>query len=322
MLTVEEAIDQLKAGAKFSLPKFQRFRNHVGVVTAALEQDVGYYEGLPPVMRDYKPLALMVLAKNGRLLKHCSRTLQADKEVVLTAYKNAPISLMYADFDLRIQCKGKDPFLVLEEPNVERAKILYDNGTDLDDDYFHQFLENVEFAKHVACKNYKDIKRLPKSMQDEFDVAKAAIQSTYQTVLSLFSERLRNSYELVKLAVEKNSENFKYASDELKSNAEIAYDAISQDSDIFGFISDKLKDNPKFMLRAVELNPDNLFFGSKYIKDNEVIALAAIKKKPSTMMYLSKRLLNICQMNEDPEKALQFFVDLKYKGLPESQEDF
>lgn len=57
-----------------------------------------------------------------------------------------------------------------------KGKILYDNGTDLDDDYFHQFLENVEFTKHVACKNYKDIKRLPKSMQDEFDVAKAAIK--------------------------------------------------------------------------------------------------------------------------------------------------
>ena len=78
-----------------------------------------YKEVVAPLNGD-KALAIMAVAKNGRLLKHCNNELRADLEVVYQACSNAPIAIMFADFYIKEKVIGNDGDL------LQKLKILMD----------------------------------------------------------------------------------------------------------------------------------------------------------------------------------------------------
>lgn len=87
---------------------------------AAVKNNADSYKDVVAPLNGDKALAIMAVAKNGRLLKHCNNELRADLEVVYQACSNAPIAIMFADFYIKEKVIGNDGGL------LQKLKILMD----------------------------------------------------------------------------------------------------------------------------------------------------------------------------------------------------
>lgn len=90
-----------------------------------------------------------------------------------------------------------------------------------------------------------------KSLCDNKEFVLELIEKKIPHSFALFSDRLRNDYDVVKVAVERNYQNLEYASLDIKDNDEIAEYAIKINVDAIRYVSKRLQDSDEFVKLAI-----------------------------------------------------------------------
>ena len=107
------------------------------------------------------------------------------------------------------------------------------------------------------------------------------------------SERLRNTYELVLLAVIQNGKNLEHASPIFKNDYNIVFAAVTNNGNALEFASEKLRGDYKIVNTAINNQKDQsknsaLQFASKELCKDPTIVLNAIKYCGKAILYAAE----------------------------------
>ena len=104
---------------------------------------------------------------------------------------------------------------------------------------------------------------------------------------------MNNSYKnLVLKIVENYSVMLIFASISMKNDYDIIIAASNKDSGGLEFASDNMKNNKELILKLVTKNPNSLYYASIFMKNDKEIALTAVKQYGYALSYISEELRN------------------------------
>lgn len=112
---------------------------------------------------------------------------------------------------------------------------------------------------------------------------------------------LKKNKELVRLLVEINGENLKYADPVLQNDPDIVKVAIRQNGNAFRYASPDIRGNLEIVKIAVAKDGMNLEHVSKILQDDEIVVQIAVAQNGSALRHASERL-------QDDEKIVQTAV--------------
>ena len=130
--------------------------------------------------------------------------------------------------------------------------------------------------------------------QDDEEVVKAAV-SSYGSVLVLASDRLKNSKEVVKIAVSNDTTGSAlfFASSRLRNNAEVVAAALKNNENQLKDASFLLRNNKKFIKKALlpEKGVMDLSNLGHFAKDRELV-LGSLSRNGYHLGKVPKRFIN------------------------------
>jgi hypothetical protein len=344
---VSTAINHTGVAYKYASRELQKNQD---LVFLAINNENTYYEDVPKLLEfifkntnefiNDREIVLVVVKKWGLILELVSSNLQADKEVVLEAYRENKFSFQYAaytlkndkDFILTI-FNQKDGHYVLEYISEELKK-----GSDFKSAYKlaaiegkipYRFLpDDLKNSREVVLNSFQNKNEriddvfddMPEEFKDDKEIVLAALIPKGYLSLTWFkfqsvSENLKNDREVVLGFLRIHGESLKFASDSLKSEREIAWEAICNSCPL-EYVSEKFKDDKQIVITAIEKMGDyshQINFASDRLKNDREVALLAVSKCGSDLEFVSSYLNNdkevvLVAVNKDGE-ALKFASD-------------
>ncbi|VTU34401.1 DUF4116 domain-containing protein [Variovorax sp. RA8] len=137
----------------------------------------------------------------------------------------------------------------------------------------------IQYMGNAPCDNIEIAKEGLLSYQNE-------VHGGHYCAMEPFSERLKDSKELVMFAVKQNGQNLQYASDRLKDDEDVAWASLHDyEIDGMAFISERLRNDSELAQAAVEWNGCKLEHFSDEIKADKAIVLKACKSYEETKQF-------------------------------------
>jgi hypothetical protein len=298
------AVRRYGPALKFASRELQNDRE---VVLSAVREKFLGYEALryaQKAFKDDKKIVLNAIETNGYALEHASDKLRADREIVTAAVRSNGKSLEYASDELRddirvvliavskrgdalefaserlrnnrevvmtaVQSKGHSLVWVSDELHKDRDVVIaaIRNCYDLDViRYFHR------------------ITTIPPELKNDRDVVLEMMK--FSGKLEQASARLRNDYQVVMTAVERDPTAIQYASRLMKDDKDIIRMAIRADGLLLRYASTRLRNCRDIVHEAVRENSEAIKYASKDLQKffHEYPALRSEKRRPWPSVY-------------------------------------
>lgn len=153
--------------------------------------------------------------------------------------------------------------------------------------YFHSFTSVREIIRFI-----------PYPLNNDEEIASIAVAKDSDNFKYL-SEELRNNKQILEIALRQyqfGNSPLEFASNNLKNDTEIVMLAIEKDSlyspIAFSFASDNLKNNKQFVLEVVKKNGFTLKFASIILRRDFEVGLEAVKNEYRSFEFVSESLKN------------------------------
>lgn len=251
-----------------------------------------------------------------------------DKDVVLKAIENSPISLKYSSERLK-----DDKEIVLYGVNKSRNILEYASDRLKDDkDFVLNVIKNGGIVAPYLSDRLKDDKETvlkaieydmhgidyaSDRLKDDKNFIFKAVELQI-TSLNYLSDEWKDNKDLIIHAIKLNSNHaYTHASYELQKDRDVVlkmlecstYEKNSSlvNSNLVNNIKNNFSDDKEVMLMAISLN--ELFFGhcSKTLQNDKEVVLAAINMDKGVFRYASTEIQDLCK-DKDPIKTLESVI--------------
>ena len=122
---------------------------------------------------------------------------------------------------------------------------------------------------------------LPPSAREAKEIALAAVRQDPKNLF--FTSQMRDDFDVVKEAVERDGMMLAYASKRLRYKKELAELAVRQTGKAFLLLPKELRKSPKLLRLALETSPDAILAGFAFQKHNADLVLMAVKGDPDLL---------------------------------------
>ena len=126
-----------------------------------------------------------------------------------------------------------------------------------------------------------DFMHLPPSVRETKKVALAAVRQDPKNLF--FTSQMRDDYDAVKGAVERDGMMLAYASKRLRYKKELAELAVRQTGKAFSLLPKELRKSPKLLRLALETSPDAILHGFAFQKHDPGLVMMAVKGDPDLL---------------------------------------
>ncbi|EFC37824.1 predicted protein [Naegleria gruberi] len=207
---------------------------------------------------------LLECVRNGdsEILSHVSQQLRKDRELMMEAVKNEPLSIKFADKSLQ-----NDRELVFEA--VKR------NGRALE--YTFSFRNDREIVITAVNTHPEILKYVNSNLQNDFELVMEAIKSQ-GSCIQYASTTLKKDRNIVMKSVTRYGAALQYLDDSLRNDREIVLQAVNQNGAALKYASNELKNDRELVMIAIQKNPEAYEFCSTELKHDKTLALLAISK--------------------------------------------
>jgi hypothetical protein len=158
--------------------------------------------------------------------------------------------------------------------------------------------DKEQVLKEVAQFGYA-LNAVSERLRDDFDVVKVAIRES-PDVFTFASQRLKSDKRFVEYAIKLSPANLQYVSDDLKNDEDIVFLAVDKDSSTFKFASEEKKKDLAFISKLFREAKSNsivniLSYIPKELLDNKELALLAVKRSGIVLKYFT------ASIQDDPD---------------------
>ena len=235
-------------------------------------------------LKSDKQIVLLALRQeNSDALQFADDSLKHDRQVILAARSG----LKYASEPLK-----NEKTLVLEMLRKYAAHcnaIVYYAGERLQQDV--DFLQRVFQKKQ--CTNLNIV--LNPQNRKNTKLARLAVQHHGKLIL-LFDESIRNSREIVKLAIKNDPDALEYAGEQLKKDKSVVLAALAKNASLLRFADVSLRNNPDVVLAAIKKSPTSFAYAGKRLKKDRSFVLLAIQNGANALRYADQSLMHDRQL--------------------------
>jgi hypothetical protein len=162
-------------------------------------------------------------------------------------------------------------------------------------------------------------------MADNFEEEKQKflldLTNSKRDLLQSYSIEIRSNKECVLLAIDKNSYELKYASEDLKKDKNIIRIAVQIDGGSFNYAHNDLKKDKEFVIELFKINKTILYELNKKMADDEyflwhINEIKKINKSHFLMNCISYRIFE--EILENPNYLDDFAPPVNYKPAKHS----
>lgn len=171
------------------------------------------------------------------------------------------------------------------DPAIEKIQKMRDSGKD------YQQLSNksdrIEFLEKSSAKL--------QSVEDDLDVLMHAKQNwkySYDSILKVASERLKNDKKTILFFVNDNGEELKFASKELRSDKEVVLEAVRKKGLALQYASEELRNDKEVVLEAVKNDGYAIEYVSEELRNDKEVILTAVRDYSNALLYTNEELRN------------------------------
>ena len=122
---------------------------------------------------------------------------------------------------------------------------------------------------------------LPPSAREAKEIALAAVRQDPKNLF--FTSQMRDDYDVVKEAVERDGMMLAYASKRLRYKKELAELAVRQTGKAFSLLPKELRKSPKLLRLALETDPNAILHGFAFQKHDPGLVMMAVKGDPDLL---------------------------------------
>ena len=196
-------------------------------------------------------------------------------------------------------------FETKEESDFYKDHLLFKVGEDELQMVPNKFRHDNEFMKKLIVKFPKAKKLMlePKDDNDEEGSIVPCTERQFYYYRDLFldlvehfcnlqyaSHSLRNDFEVVMKAVNRNGRNLQFASKSLKKDREIVMAAVQKTGTALDYASKELKNDREIVMVAVRSSGYALQYASKQLKNDREIVMAAVQDAGYALKFASEEL--------------------------------
>ena len=228
---------------------------------------------------------LQSVCKKSKNIYLASKELQNNKDILLIIVKYNSCGYKYVPEHLKYD---KDIILEVIKKNNNQYKNIYKNLPD-----------NLKADKQIILEvikiNIELLYYAPFVIINDYDIIMEAININPFNGLKYASEQLKDNYDIVLKAVEKNGYALQFASNKLKDNFNIVYTALTKGKSskcCFKYASNKLKGNKDIVHVAILEHYSNLKYASYQIKNDSEFILKNFKNLRYNIINVSFKLKN------------------------------
>lgn len=197
-----------------------------------------------------------------------------DKEIILEAVKQVPLSLQYASDELK-----NDKNIIF---NALENNLISRTNTDIFQYASDQIKNDKEFIIYLIQRNPSFcgiIRYTSDQIRNDRDVMSRLLNDKADW-MEFAGEKIKNDKEFILNGIERRPSLIKYASNELKSNKQFLLDSIKHNHQCFRYFNEELKSDKEFAKEAVKIHCFCFSdIDEKLKSDEEIINLALEQKK-------------------------------------------
>ena len=228
-----------------------------------------------------KEVVLVAVKVNGFALKHASKELQQDRDVVLAAVSEHHNALELLD---RKNPLRNDVEIVLAAVRQDGTALEYAGK---------QAQANPEVVLAAVEENGYAMQYAAPALKKDTQFALRAVALDATIAFQYVAARLRDNNTVALAAVAKNGDALQFASDRLRSNRKFMLEAVAKNGDALQFASEDLRNDKDVVLAAVRNHWKALRYASKDLQSNKDVMLAADGALALARGRISRDLANV-----------------------------